>query len=222
MDNRYKVRLIDSALYDPWSPSGPAPNPETIAHGLSHLCRYSGHVKRFYSVAEHSLWIALNLACDGSDNDLFRDAANTIAAGECTNAFNICQPDRARVALLGLCHDAAEACGLVDLPSPIGAHEEMAPYKQAHVRCTDWLCKEWGVEQSEELHKRVKAVDYAILGAEIAIRPIDAETRDGNGEQVPPWPNLDLATQHDLSMLGTKYVRRAWLSAYATLKGMVR
>ena len=62
-----------------------------IAHSLSMQCRFNGHCKVFYSVAEHSLIVAEELAVMGYSSEM---------------------------QLQGLLHDAAEAY-ICDLPRPL-------------------------------------------------------------------------------------------------------
>ncbi|TGQ19585.1 hypothetical protein EN860_019680 [Mesorhizobium sp. M00.F.Ca.ET.217.01.1.1] len=64
---------------------------EDIAHALSLQCRYAGHCRNFYSVAEHSVLIARWLVDVG---------------------------ESVETALAGLMHDATEAY-LVDMPRPV-------------------------------------------------------------------------------------------------------
>lgn len=74
----------------PWENNDDSFCLEDIAHSLSMQCRFNGHTKEFYSVAQHSVVIA--------------DAL-----------FPLYGPE---VALDGLMHDAAEAY-LCDIPRPI-------------------------------------------------------------------------------------------------------
>lgn len=60
-----------------------------IAHSLSRQCRFSGHTSEFYSVAEHCVNVAIELAKYGPE-----------------------------VQMQGLLHDASEAY-LLDVPSPV-------------------------------------------------------------------------------------------------------
>ncbi len=48
------VELVSGTRFYFESPTDDMIHPEDVAHSLSKLCRYNGHTKRFYSVAEHA------------------------------------------------------------------------------------------------------------------------------------------------------------------------
>lgn len=81
-----------SGLYiDLLDPGAEAIDPEDIARHLSKLCRYTGAVARFYSVAEHAVLVRDLLKWGGASSEIVR---------------------------AGLLHDAAEAY-LGDVSSPL-------------------------------------------------------------------------------------------------------
>lgn len=48
---------------------------EDIAHALSQLCRWNGHTKTFYSVAQHSIWVCENVQQEHKLAALLHDAS---------------------------------------------------------------------------------------------------------------------------------------------------
>lgn len=52
------IRTFTGNTYDYANPSVLSISIDDIAHALSNICRFSGHVKEFYSVAEHSFRVS--------------------------------------------------------------------------------------------------------------------------------------------------------------------
>lgn len=101
---------------------------EDIAHSLSMQCRYTGHCKEFYSVAEHSVAVADHLLKKYQDRKL---------------------------ALAGLLHDAAEAY-LSDIASPIKLN--IGGYKEIEGKVEEVLAFTFDVDFSDPRIKEADIV----------------------------------------------------------------
>lgn len=55
---KYSISTYNGEFFDFAKPEDYNFDIETIAHALSHICRYGGHSNWFYSVAEHSVYVS--------------------------------------------------------------------------------------------------------------------------------------------------------------------
>jgi 5'-deoxynucleotidase YfbR-like HD superfamily hydrolase len=111
---------------------------EDIALALSNICRYTGHVARLYSVAEHSVKVSARLQESGYGP---------------------------AVQLAGLLHDAAEAY-LSDVPKPIKDDKRMLWFRELDDRLTDMVMTRFGAAWSMYDRQAVKDADKQEFFAE--------------------------------------------------------
>ena len=105
-----------------------------IAHALSLICRGNGHVKTFFSVAQHCIFCAREAEARGYSNKMI---------------------------LACLLHDAAE-CYLSDIPRPIKKH--MMDYCELENQILDLAYQKLiGQPMQEDEQKLVKEIDDAFL-----------------------------------------------------------
>lgn len=94
---------------------------DDISHALSNLCRFAGHVTKFYSVAEHCVR-CLDVAVD--------DGADVLTQ------------------LAVLLHDSTEAY-LVDLPRPIKRADGFGGYRQAEKKLDRAVIEKFGLHGAD-------------------------------------------------------------------------
>ena len=137
--------------YDFVDPDPASVEIEDIAHSLSNMCRYAGHVPSFYSVAEHCVRVSRMLN---------------------TRGFNT------EIQLKGLLHDASEAY-CVDIPSPLKHQPEIeAGYLYHEERAQCMIARAFGLTMPLE-HPLVKQADRDILYPEQDWRRGSQETHFG-------------------------------------------
>lgn len=113
------IQTFTCNKYWPLEPRAEDVRLEDIAHALSMMCRFAGHCRRFYSVAEH-----------------------------CVHVSEILEPKSPQVALWGLFHDASEAY-LVDIPRPVKIAKDFSFYRGAESANMMAICERFGLDPVE-------------------------------------------------------------------------
>lgn len=90
------ITTVSGRFYDLLLPQDYDYDIEEIAHALSNLCRYTGHVNRFYSVAEHSVLVSRIVPVDFALCGLLHDASEAFL-GDVSSPLKKLLPDYKRI-----------------------------------------------------------------------------------------------------------------------------
>jgi uncharacterized protein len=131
------IQTVSGRRVNPFAPEPAAIDIGDIAHALANQCRFGGHCRRFYSVAQHSCLVA------------------DLTSGRRADA---------ETALWALLHDAAEAY-LGDVPHPVKHNSELGRiYRDAEHGVHQAILQRFGLPLTPPAV--VAEIDRAVLAAE--------------------------------------------------------
>jgi hypothetical protein len=166
MMNHQWIQTYSGRKFFPLAPRAEDVLIEDIAHALANTCRFSGHCRFFYSVAEHSCRVAQAAISPSHDQ----------------------VPECLRVALL---HDAAEAY-LMDIPRPIKSAvmvkcgKDMLSFREVERRLLACIFERFGITPDASIEAAVKYADDVLLATEA--RDIMSDPPESWAPLPPPLP----------------------------------
>lgn len=144
MSHDVEIETWTGQRFKPFAATVGMIDPLDICGALSQLCRFGGHTRKFYSVAQHSVLV----------HDI-------IEAALLENSHTI--EGKQQTLLAGLLHDAHEAY-LLDVPAPIKPH--VNGYACAAHQVQTVIDERFGVKHDLVDHQAIRLADKAALRIE--------------------------------------------------------
>lgn len=168
------------------------PSNETIAHSLSQICRWTGHTREFYSVAQHCLIASLMVPEEWALEALLHDAAECLT-GDVSSPLKR-ELDSRRLREMGACFDVA-----------LAARERLV-----HPACEHPL-----VKKADVLLARLEARDLLGIEHESLSRHYGVGCGARDGDEVRMLARIAPAR---IVPVGPKTAERWWLKRYKELR----
>lgn len=145
IDRGHWMQTYSGKRFYPTSPLPEDIDINDIAVALSRICRFGGHCNAFYSVAQHSVLVSINV---------FHKAHVDM------------DDERRRILpLAALLHDAAEAY-IGDMVWPLKQAPELKAYKEIEQRIERAIEKKFGLPEQMLAHPLIKRADLILLSTE--------------------------------------------------------
>lgn len=179
-DGNSWIQTFTGKRIDPLAPRSEQIDPRDIAHALAMQCRFTGHTRYHYSIAQHTVLMVRLLSSQWPSPQPLSQRWDLVPG-----------PSRLATLALGVAlHDASEAY-LCDIARPVKRATPLAGYRDVEAALDTAIALRFGMIVDLPMAEEIKRLDGAMLHRE-ARSLIAGDLEDWNLDRFGPPANVDI------------------------------